>query len=146
MKGVNVITKEKSVKETSNKAAAKKNVVAKTVETEKEAMKQIKEVQLTLVKPEINEEKTEDKKTVTKKTVEKKESVKQMKEIKEEVYVQFANQEVLMSSILEKVKAGYAAEGNKAEDIKNIRVYVKPEENMVYYVVNDDYASGVRLF
>lgn len=146
MKGVSVMTKEKGVKETNNKAVvAKKNVVAKTVENEKEAMKQEKEVKLTLVKPEIKEEKSEEKKIVAKKNLEKKESVKQVKEIKEEVFIQFANQEVKMADILEKAKAGYTAEGNK-EAIESIRVYVKPEENMAYYVVNDNYASGIRLF
>ena len=88
----------------------------------------------------------EEKKTVAKKTVEKKETVKSAKAVEEEVYVQYSNNEASTTSIIEKVKAAYIAEGHNAESIEKIRVYVKPAENMIYYVVNDDYASGISLF
>ena len=143
MKSVNVMTKEKSVKETG-KATARK-AVAKTVAIEKEAIKQEKDVQLTLIKPEPVQEKVEEKKVVIKKAVEKKELEKQMKEVQEEVFVQYGSNEVLTAKVVEKVKAAYIAEGHKADTIEKIRVYIKPEENMVYYVVNDEYASGINL-
>lgn len=66
--------------------------------------------------------------------------------VNEEIYVQFGNNEVLTKDIVEKVKKAYVAEGHKADSIQDVRVYVKPEENMVYYVVNNDYASGISLF
>lgn len=66
--------------------------------------------------------------------------------VNEEIYVQFGNNEVLTKDIVEKVKKAYVAEGHKADAIQDVRVYVKPEENMVYYVVNNDYASGISLF
>ena len=49
-------------------------------------------------------------------------------------------------NIVEKVKDAYVAEGHTADSVKKIRVYIKPEEGMAYYVVNDDYASGISLF
>jgi len=52
----------------------------------------------------------------------------------------------MTKDIVEKVKAAYVAEGHDAGSIKKVRMYVKPEENMVYYVVNDGYASGVSLY
>ena len=58
----------------------------------------------------------------------------------------FGNSEVLTKDIVEKVKAAYVAEGHTADSVKKIRVYIKPEEGMAYYVVNDDYASGISLF
>ena len=66
--------------------------------------------------------------------------------VSEEVFVQFGNSEVLTKDIVEKVKAAYVAEGHTADSVKKIRVYIKPEEGMAYYVVNDDYASGISLF
>ena len=66
--------------------------------------------------------------------------------VNEEIYVQFGNNEVLTKDIVEKVKKAYVAVGHKADSIQDVRVYVKPEENMVYYVVNNDYASGISLF
>ena len=50
-----------------------------------------------------------------------------------------------MSSLIDKVKAAYAEEGNKADNIKNIEVYIKLDENMAYYVI-DGYASGISLY
>ena len=66
--------------------------------------------------------------------------------VSEEVYVQFGNSEVLTKDIVTRVKEAYVAEGHTADSIKKVRVYIKPEESMAYYVVNDDYASGISLF
>ncbi len=53
--------------------------------------------------------------------------------------------DLLMSSLIDRVKAAYVAEGNKADNIKNIEVYIKLNENMAYYVI-DGYASGISLY
>lgn len=147
MKTVSVLTKEKGTNVDAGNIVAKK-AVAKSVAAEKEVMKQEKldlaETINTQEKVEMKAE--EEKKTVVKKTVEKKETVKSAKAVEEEVYVQYSNNEVSTTSLIEKVKAAYIAEGHNAESIEKIRVYVKPAENMIYYVVNDDYASGISLF
>lgn len=49
-----------------------------------------------------------------------------------------------MENIIERVKKAYADEGHSATSIKNIEVYIKPEEGMAYYVI-DGYASGISL-
>ncbi len=59
--------------------------------------------------------------------------------ITETVCLQYAGREIELSDILAKVKA--SCEGERA--IKDIRVYVKPEENMAYYVVNGDVTGSV---
>lgn len=59
--------------------------------------------------------------------------------ITETVCLQYAGREIELSDILAKVKA--SCEGESA--IKDIRVYVKPEENMAYYVVNGDVTGSV---
>ena len=111
-----------------------KKVVEKKEPVKKVAKATVKEV---VAAPEVKE-------TVVKapEPVKEKASVN----VSEEVFVQFGNSEVLTKDIVEKVKDAYVAEGHTADSVKKIRVYIKPEEGMAYYVVNDDYASGISLF
>ena len=144
MKKVSPIAKGKSVK-----AESVKKTVEKAAAVVAEEFKQEKLVET--VKADPVEEKTEEKKTVAKKTVEKKvvekkAPVKKAPVVKEEIFVQFGNQEVFTADVVERVKNAYIAEGHTADSIEKVRVYIKPEENMIYYVVNDDYASGISLF
>lgn len=146
MKKVSPLAKEKSVKADAAKTVAKKPVVkAEPVKAEPvkvEEFKQEKIVETEKTAPVV--EKKEEKKPVEKKAVVKKPAEK--KAVAEEVFIQFRNQEILTVGIIERVKAAYAAEGHDADSIEKVRVYIKPEENMVYYVVNDGYASGIKLF
>lgn len=140
MKKVSSVAKEKSVKtETVKKAAAKAEPV-KVVEA-----KQEKAVEAVKAEP-VEEKKTVAKKTVAKKPAVKKTVEKKAAAVKEEIFVQVNNQEILTTDIVNRVKAAFAAEGHAADSVKKVRVYIKPEENMIYYVVNDDYASGISLF
>ena len=65
------------------------------------------------------------------------------KDIKTSVVVQFAGKEVTEKELIAAVKKAYTKKGNNVGDIKTIEIYVKPEENAAYYVVNgvgaDDY-------
>ena len=54
------------------------------------------------------------------------------------VFVEFAGRQFLADEIVEKAKAAYVAAGHTAAGIKTIEVYVKPEENVAYYVVNGE--------
>ena len=149
MKKVSPVAKGKTVK-----AEAVKKTVEKAAPVVAEEFKQEKLAET--VKAEPVEEKKEEKKTVAKKATEKKVAekkapVKKAVEkkpvvVKEEIFVQFGNQEVFAADVVERVKNAYIAEGHTAESIEKVRVYIKPEENMIYYVVNDDYASGISLF
>lgn len=149
MKKVSPVAKGKTVK-----AEAVKKTVEKAAPVATEEFKQEKIAET--VKAEPVEEKTEEKKAVVKKEAAKKETekktpVKKVAEkkaavVKEEIFVQFGNQEVYAADVVERVKNAYIAEGHTAESIETVRVYIKPEENMIYYVVNDDYASGISLF
>ncbi len=79
-----------------------------------------------------------------KKTTAKKAPVKEIEQV-EEVYVQFGSQEFLTKEVLERAKQAYIAEGHKESSIKSIRLYIKPEENMAYYVINEKIAGGVPV-
>ena len=64
----------------------------------------------------------------------------------EKIVLQMGGREdVIMNSLIDRVKAAYVAEGHKADSIKNIEVYIKVDENMAYYVI-DGYASGISLY
>jgi hypothetical protein len=61
------------------------------------------------------------------------------------VTLQFDGRDVSLNNLIDRVKAAYVAEGHKESSIKNVEVYVKPSENMAYYVI-DGYASGINLY
>ena len=46
------------------------------------------------------------------------------------------NLEVTTETVEERVKAQFAAEGHRVGTIKKLNIYVKPEEQAVFYVVN----------
>lgn len=64
--------------------------------------------------------------------------------MKEEMVIQFAGNELSASEISDKVKANYQESGNEAE-ISDIKIYVKPEDNKAYYVVNGEISGDVDL-
>ena len=66
-------------------------------------------------------------------------------EVKEAVYIQFAGAEYNMDEIRANVKKAWMEEtGKKESDIKDIQIYVKPEEHVAYYVVNQEVVEGGR--
>ncbi len=61
-------------------------------------------------------------------------------EPKIEVTLQYAGNNTAVNSVVETVKAAYAAEGN-TEEIKTLEVYIQPENGVAYYVVNGNAAG-----
>ena len=53
----------------------------------------------------------------------------------EKIVLQFGEGEVSISDISAKVKEDYRQAGNEGE-IKDIKIYIKPEDNKAYYVIN----------
>ena len=88
--------------------------------------------------------KTEAAKETTKKAPAKKATAKAEKVV--ETYVEFAGNQVLLANVEASVKAAYVAEGHRESSIKTMRIYVKPEENAAYYVINDNNVGRVNLF
>lgn len=128
------------------KATAKK---AATVETAKTAPVQTEEI----VKAEetvnvekkaataAKAEKVEVKEAAAKKPAAKKTATK--KAVKTTLLVQAAGKEVSMDEAIARVKDAWKATGHKVGDLKEITVYVKPEENSIYYVVNGEVTGRV---
>lgn len=153
-----MVTKKTEIKETGKnvtKAPAKTEVKAPVkAEVKTEIKTETTVPKAEEVKAEVKAEvKEEAKKAPAKKEPAKKAPAKKATpvkaaraEIKTALYVQFAGNEVTEADIIDKVKAAYVAEGHKESAIKEINLYVKPEEYAVYYVINDKAIGKVNLF
>lgn len=62
--------------------------------------------------------------------------------LKPEIVVQYQGGEVAMSTLVEAVKADFHKE-KKRTLVTELKLYIKPEEHMVYYVVNDNYTGKI---
>ena len=65
-------------------------------------------------------------------------------EPKEEIVLQFGDQEVSMSAVSEKVRKSYAQSGSQ-EELREVTIYVKPEDRKAYYVINGETEGSVEL-
>ncbi|MCD8219323.1 MAG: DUF6465 family protein [Ruminococcus sp.] len=55
-----------------------------------------------------------------------------------QLHIQFANQECEAKALADRAIAAWSKKnGRKKTDAKDIHLYVKPEENMLYYVINE---------
>ena len=88
---------------------------------------------------------TAAKTTAAKKATTKKAAAKKA-EIKTEMYLQFAGKEYSQEEILQKVKDIWTYDLNQnVDDIKDVQLYLKPEESAAYYVVNGVESGKVIL-
>ena len=86
----------------------------------------------------------EEKKSAEKKTATKKSSAKA--EVKTEMFLQFDGKEFTEKEIFQKVKEVWTKVlKNKVGDMKEVKIYLKPEESAAYYVVNDDTSGKIEL-
>ena len=84
------------------------------------------------------EVKAEPKKRGPKPKAEKKEAV-------QNVYVQFAGKEILTADLAAQVTEKWVALGHRASSIKELNLYVKPEDNAAYYVINGKESGKIEL-
>lgn len=99
------------------------------VEKQTAAAKKVEVVKHEAVKDTATAKKTPAKKTASKKTTQKKELVTT-------VTLQHGGRDVLEKDLIETAKKDWIAAGHKKNDLKELALYIKPEENTVYYVVN----------
>ena len=66
-------------------------------------------------------------------------------EAKAEVYVEFGGVQVSLDEVVENVKKKFAAENN-GEEVKSVKVYLKPQESVAYYVVNDTIENNMDVY
>lgn len=88
--------------------------------------------------------KKETVKKAEKKPVEKKETKKA--ELKAALHVQFAGKSYAEEDLMKMAKDVWKYDlKQKAGDLVSVELYVKPEENMVYYVMNKDFTGSFYI-
>ena len=63
-----------------------------------------------------------------------------------EIKIQFAGNEADEDEIVNAIKNKYVSEGHRVSAIKSLQIYLKPEENAAYYVINQKSKGMVPLF
>lgn len=68
------------------------------------------------------------------------------KEVKETVYLQYLGKEINKDDLMKQVKEIWTKQmKKKVGDMKSVTLYLKPEENMAYYVINEDVTGSIAL-
>ena len=123
-------SKAEAVKTAETVKAATETVKAATESVKETAKEAVKE---TAKAPAKTAGKAEAKKPAVRRTA-KKAAV-----AAEEIFIQYAGKEFTTKDVVANVKKAWTEmTGKKEEDIQDIKVYVKTEENKAYYVVNGE--------
>ncbi len=86
------------------------------------------------------------KETAAKTTAAAKETVEKKTTLKKTVYLQYLGKEIDQQDIEEKVKSIWTETmGKKVSEMKSLTLYLKPEENKAYYVINDEITGSVEI-
>lgn len=134
------------VKKATAKVVAKAAPAAKAAEEKKPEVKaaapvkeaEVKKAEVKKAAPAAKaEKKAPAKKAPAKKTAEKKAPVKKAAKVEETVNFQFSGKSYTPDDLMKIFKDVWKYDMNgREEDIKNVELYVKPEENTTYFVVN----------
>lgn len=161
-KSVVTTSKEKAAQaETPKTDNAKASVETKAAEktTETKAETKPAEEKATTAKAEEPAKKLAAKKTTARKTATAKKTTKtaaktttrktaaaKKAETVTEVYVQYWGKEIHTSEVAEQIKKIWTDDmGKKASDLKDLKIYIKPEDNGAHYVINGDITGFIGL-
>ena len=138
----------------AEKTAEVKPAAAKPIE-EKTAEEKSDEEKTTAVKSEEPAKKTAAKKTTTRKTTAAKKTTTKTAakttaakkaEPVTEVYVQYWGKEIHTSEVADRIKKIWTEDmGKKASELKDLKIYIKPEDNGAHYVINGDVTGFIGL-
>ena len=124
-------------------ATAVKDVTAKAVPAKEAPEMKAEE------KPAVKTETAPKKEAASKETTAKKETAKKAatkkKEITTTVRIQYLGKDVAVKDKIKEIRAIWQKAGNRVRDIKDIELYVKPEDNKIYFVVNGDFDGSVDM-
>lgn len=130
-------------------SATEEKAAVEAVPAEKAAEKETVEEKAAVKETAVKEGKKRGRKPGSKnavKTINKDKEVKKAEvQTQEEVYLQFAGEEIAIEEVMDKARAAYVAEGHRASSIKSLRLYIKPEERKAYYVINEKAAGSIGL-
>jgi len=138
------MNKSKETKETAAKAV--KETTKKVKETTKATATAVK-AKTKAAQEELTEKAAAKKKTA-KKTAETKTAAKKTtkKSVKASVELQFAGKSFSYDELVQDAQNVWQYDmGRKASEIKSLSIYVKPEESMAYFVVNETEQGSFAL-
>ena len=137
------------------KKATVKKPVAKKVEAPKAEAAKVEAVKVEAPKTEapkaekkVEAPKAEKKveKKVEKKAATVKEPAAKKVEVKNTVHVQFAGKSYSQDDLVKMAKDVWKYDlKQKASDFKSVELYVKPEESIVYYVINKEFTGSFYI-
>ena len=130
-----------SMKKQTKNTSAVKTKVEKIVPEVKKAV----EVKVVPEVKETVEKVVPEAKKAVEKATEKVKKATAKKEIKTTLFVEYYGKQVQEKDMIASVKKAWTKSGKKVADIKTMALYVKPEENSVYYVINGDSAGRVEF-
>lgn len=140
-KKVNKFANTNTVKTTENKSAETVVPAAAPVEAKAAAPEVKAPVE---AKAEVKTEaEKEEKKPAAKKAPAEKAVKKAPEKDTAKLFIEFGGNKFAADEIVEKCKAAYKAD-NSRKQVRSIEVYVKPEDNKAYYVVNGK-ADGLYI-
>ena len=124
------------------KKATVKKPVAKKVEAPKAEAAKVEAVKVEAVKVEA----PKAEKKVEKKAATVKEPAAKKVEVKNTVHVQFAGKSYSQDDLVKMAKDVWKYDlKQKASDFKSVELYVKPEESIVYYVINKEFTGSFYI-
>lgn len=137
------VKKTTSKEKTPVKAIETKKDTTKAIETRAAVLKEAAPVEKTAEKPAAK--KAAAKKVAPAKKAPAKRTTKKA-ELKTEMFLQFAGKEYTEKELLQNVKDVWTKTlKNKVGDMKDVKIYLKPEESAAYYVINGDTTGRVDL-
>lgn len=139
-----VAKKVEAPKAEAAKVEAVKVEAPKTEAPKAEAPKAEKKVEAPKAEKKVEAPKAEKK--VEKKAATVKEPAAKKVEVKNTVHVQFAGKSYSQDDLVKMAKDVWKYDlKQKASDFKSVELYVKPEESIVYYVINKEFTGSFYI-
>ena len=137
-------TKTDEVKTAKEAPAAKTETVTETTTVKKRGRKPAAEKTTATAKKPGRKPAAE--KTAVKKETVKKETVAKKAAVKEAVHIQFGGKSYASEDLVKSAKDVWVYDLKQDEkDFKSVELYVKPEENIVYYVINGEVQGNFNI-
>ncbi len=136
--------KTAEVKPAAEKPVEEKTAEVKSAEEKTTAVKSEEPAKKTAAKKTTTRKTTAAKKTTTK-TAAKTTAAKKAEPVTE-VYVQYWGKEIHTSEVADRIKKIWTEDmGKKASELKDLKIYIKPEDNGAHYVINGDVPGFIGL-
>ena len=136
----------------TKKTTAAKEETAKVADTKTDEVKTAKEAPaaktetVTTATKKPGRKPAAEKKAPAKKETVRKETAAEKTEVKESLHIQFNGKSYASEELVRIAKDVWVFDLNQEEkDFKSVELYVKPEENVVYYVINGSVQGSFNI-